>query len=306
MKKIKINKKIDFFDGFIIVKYSGISDNDNFDIEKLENLLTNFITNHKKSELISVITGIRTILNNFDEKALSISYDFDNKKEFIIYINSSLSLYEKIIKNNNKNVYSFTYDSLNGIKLDYNTRNAIDEYSKLKSIKNEISKDIENTYSFMDAEAIYLDEDDKTIIEIYKLFYEENPDFSDKDIEMKIQSMLSILSGFGISLNFDYSFNLDDDKVPMSLVLKQKINRLCSYGKIDEVKDNVTLNKEAQKTIKSVGETIRNIAYCKQDLNDILIAISKMLYEMRYYTHKDNIPKEISKIVNRARIKELY
>lgn len=157
----------------------------------------------------------------------------------------------------------------------------------------------------MDADAIYLDENDKTIIEIYKLFYGENPNFSDDDIETKIQSMLSILSGFGISLNFDYSFNLNDDNIPMSLVLKQKINRLCSYGKIDEV-DDVNLNKESQKTIKSVGETIRNIAYCKQDLNDILIAISKMLYEMRYYTHKDNIPKEISKIVNRARIKELY
>ncbi len=40
----------------------------------------------------------------------------------------------------------------------------------------------------------------KVLIEIYKLFYNENPDFSLSNTSIKVQTMMSILAQFGITL----------------------------------------------------------------------------------------------------------
>ena len=72
----------------------------------------------------------------------------------------------------------------------------------------------------------HISDDSKIIIEVYKLFYNQDPDFSDKNIGIKIQAMLSILSEFGVSIS-DYSFSLCGSKnITMSINLSNLIYEL--------------------------------------------------------------------------------
>lgn len=135
----------------------------------------------------------------------------------------------------------------------------------------------------MNVKAIKLNREEKLLIEIYKLFYNENPDFLNKEINIKIQTMVFILSSFGVSLSDNYNFSLyKDEKAPFSINLAILINKLYPFGEVENIKDNVKLNKEIEKIIKIVGQCIRDVISSEEDLNNALAVISKILYAKMY------------------------
>lgn len=71
-------------------------------------------------------------------------------------------------------------------------------------------------------------------------------------------------------------------KMPTSLNLEQRVNKLYPLGKISSLEESVKLAKESKKIIKIVGEPIRKTITNEQKQKDVLITISKVIHAGRY------------------------
>lgn len=284
MKSISFNKTLCFTKSSIEIRYNGILPNDNVDLDKIEILLEDFINNHRHDNMIENVTIVRTILNDCKEKLLVIFYQDDKGSELVKYVNSNLFLYEKSKGGENSERCKIKYEPSYGIKLDYNNHEInIVDYSGIELVSKEITKMMKQIYCLNDAKPVILNKDDKAIIEIYKLFYNKNPNFSSKDINIKVQTMMSILASFGVSLGDDYEFKLwEKVKMPTSITLKQLVNKLYPLGEVSSVENNINLTDESKKIIKIIGECIREKIYNEQSKNETLIAISKIIHVDRY------------------------
>lgn len=302
MDTININKISNFTNGIIGIKYSGIAVNNNVDLDKIEMLLDNFINNHKHNCMEENVKIVRTILKDLGEKSLVIFCHDEKITEVVKYYNDNLILYEKEkieegIEYYNR--YKIKYDPTSGIKLEYNNREInIDDYSCVKLVSKEITEIMEKIYYLKNVKSINLNRNDKIIIEIYRLFYNENPDFSSKDINIKVQTMMSILSEFGVVL-YDYSgFSLcGKAHMPVSFNLEQLIDKLYPFGEVSNVKDNIKLAKEYKKIIRVAGECIMEAISKQQNQNEALILISKVIHARRYCLPFNSSDKELASFV---------
>lgn len=286
MEPIIISKTLNFAKGSIEVRYKGIP-SVNADLDKIDALLEDFISNHRHNYMIENVSIVRTILTDCEEKLLVIFYQDEKGSELVKYDNSNLFLYEKSQREENSEYYDrykIKYEPTNGIKLHYNNHETdVADYLGIELVSKEITEIMKQIYYLKNAKPIVLDTDDKALIEIYKLFYNENPDFSSKGINIKVQTMMSILAEFGISLEDDYGFSLCGKvKMPVSLNLEQRVNKLYPLGKVSSFEDGVKLAEEPKKIIKIVGETIKETITNEQNQNEVLITISKVIHAGRY------------------------
>lgn len=279
MDLINIRKELNSTKGSTKIVFVGMP-HANANLDKIDALLEDFINNHRHDFMIENVSIVRTILKDCDEKELSIFYQDENGLEFVEYDNSSLLFYEKTKEEGNR--YRIKYEAQYGINLDY-IKTDIDDYSSVELMSKEITEIIKQIYYLKNVKGIALDIDDKALIEMYKLFYNENPDFTNKDINIKIQTMVSILLGFNIALEGDYAFRVyKDKKMPLSLDLQQKINRLYPLGETVSILDNVRFAKEPKQIIKVVGEAIREAISSEPNQNEALINLSRVFYFGRY------------------------
>ena len=298
MKPISIRKTLNFTKGSIGIRYNGIL-NDNANLGKINALLEDFINNHRHNYMTENVSIVRTIFKDCEEKLLVIFYQDETGSELVKYDNSNLSLYEKSKREENSehfDRYKIKYESPYDIKLDYNNKETdMSNYLGIELVSKEINEIIKQIYYLKNAKAVVLDTDDKALIEIYKLFYNEKPDFSSRDINIKIQTMMSILAEFGISLGDDYAFSLCGKvKMPVSLNLEQRVNKLYPLGEVDSVEDSVKLASEPKKIIKIVGECIRETILNEQNQTEALIIISKVIHAGRYCISSNSDVKKIS------------
>lgn len=298
MKPISIRKTLNFTKGSIGIRYNGIL-NDNANLDKINALLEDFINNHRHNYMIENVSIVRTIFKDCEEKLLVIFYQDETCSELVKYDNSNLSLYEKSKREENSehfDRYKIKYESPYGIKIDYNNREIdMSNYLGIELVSKEINEIIKQIYYLKNAKAVVLDTDDKSLIEIYKLFYNEKPDFSSRDINIKIQTMMSILAEFGISLGDDYAFSLwGKVKMPVSLNLEQRVNKLYPLGEVGSIENSVKLASEPKKIIKIVGECIRETILNEQNQTEALIIISKVIHAGRYCISSNSDVKKIS------------
>ena len=304
MNPISIRKVLNFTKGSIEVRYNGIPNN-NADLDKIDALLEDFINNHRHNYMIENVSIVRTILKDCEEKLLVIFYQDEKGSELVKYNNSNLILYERNKCEENSehfDRYKIKYESPYGIKLDYNNHETdMVDYPGIELVSKEITEIIGQIYYLKNAKAIVLDIDDKAIIEIYKLFYNENPDFSSKDINIKIQTMMSILAEFGIYLGDDYGFSLwKKAKMPISFNLEQRVNKLYPLGEVRSLEDSVKLAEDPKKIIKIVGETIRETISNEQNQSEALITISKVIHAERYCLSFGSDVKKLSDFTDRT------
>ena len=269
---------------FIEIRYSGIPKDNALSLENAENLIEVFLDSNRYNDMVEIITNIRTILRNCDEKSLTILYQTENSSELIEYGDSSLLMYEKETKDRVK----FKYEKDTGINVDLNDSKY--DYATAEKLNNEIVKTFQYISSLKNVKNLTLDEDDKRLIKIYNLFYGENIDFASSDVEMKIQSMLSILAGFGIPLADDYAFN-------SSLSLEQKIKRLYPFGKVIDSIDDIKLDESFQNKIEIIGKYINNSIEDEPNKDEALINISKTIYANRYGANLEKSAESTTKLV---------
>lgn len=301
MEPIIISKTLNFAKGSIELRYKGIQ-SVNADLDKIDALLEDFISNHRHNYMIENVSIVRTILTDCEEKLLVIFYQDEKGSELVKYDNSNLFLYEKSQREENSEYYDrykIKYEPTNGIKLHYNNHETdVADYLGIELVSKEITEIMKQIYYLKNAKPIVLDTDDKALIEIYKLFYNENPDFSSKGINIKVQTMMSILAEFGISLEDDYGFSLCGKvKMPVSLNLEQRVNKLYPLGKVSSFEDGVKLAEEPKKIIKIVGETIKETITNEQNQNEVLITISKVIHAGRYCISSNSDVEKLSEFI---------
>lgn len=289
LKIIEFNEHIQDKNGGVFeFRYEGIEKNSNVDTIKVKDLINKFmyqITYH--GDMIRNVRFLRTILKDYDEKLLFLSYQNDEISETVSFNNSHMFSFAKSVKNKrNKHNDNFIVKYTPGGNINFmftDSENNIINYANIEYMPDRITKVLKEIYSLNDTNSIKLDLDAKIIIEIYKLFYKENPDFSDKNINIKIQTMMSILGEFGITVDDYYGFlPYGKKQIPMCLNLANLVYELFPLGEITYINDPVELAKEPKKKIQVIGECIRSAIENASNQEDVLITISKVIHAARY------------------------
>lgn len=305
-KKINFNEEKEYDNGEKFgFRFEGQSSNQNIDEEKINKLIDNFI-NEKNfhRDMLRNVSFLRTMLKDFEEKLLVVEYNDTNNQEIVKYDNGVLFLFKcKSKKRESENSLNAEFTPGRGLSIfftDFDEDSIID-YSNSKNINEQFGELIKHIGLLKGAKAVNLDMDSKTLIEIYKLFYNENPDFSHSNINVRIQTMMSILAQFGISLGDDYAFSLwGKVKMPISLTLEQLVNKLFPLGEITDIDDPVKLADEPKKIIKIVGECVREVINDGYNKDEALITISKVIHAGRYSLSSNDNVKELSEFTNRT------
>ncbi len=211
------------------VRYEGIPKSKNIDEIEINRMIRDFIDNYKHTNMLENVTILRTILSDYIETGLELKYSKKDDSETVIYnhiYNTGLANWFLFIKDSQS--YKIKYDSILGLKLNY-----FNEAGNIKKYTEDLSEIMKYISDLSSAGPIVINDTDKELIEIYKLFYKESPDFSSKDINIRVQTMMIILAEFGIALDCDYAFNLwEKVKMPVSLTLEAMVKKLYPFGRI--------------------------------------------------------------------------
>ena len=284
---IYLNEEIEYgFGKKFCFKFQGICSSLNVDKDKINKQLYNFIYNKNNHQnMIDNVTFFRTILNDYEEKILTIYINENGIEESVRYDNGVLTSFERI--------------EYNAFKIEFNLKNGFHisflDYSleKNEKIKNKFNKIIDYISVLNNIIPMQLNHDSKLLIEIYRLFYGENPDFSSSYINDKIQTMMFILSEYGICLNNDYKFLLSKcKKIPISLNLQELVSKLYPLGKIE----NNCLIKIApgyEKKIKTIRNYINECVTSEEKKDEFLMNISRIMYAKNYQLSFNCNNKEI-------------
>lgn len=286
MEKVKISKSYNLENESFIINYEGITEINNNDLSDVNNLLTDFVNNHNRVDMVTNVRILATIFKNFNNMKLEVFSHYNGVSENIRYKNDELLYYEKVIISKG---CKFEYYNLNGIKFECDKHGS-------KVVISLLTEMVEQLYFLKQFKKYDLNTDDKILIEIYRLFYNENPDFSDKNINIKIQTMMSILVQFNISLS-EYSFTLwKNSKIPTSEDLNMQINKLYSFGKIKNEDNYIVLSEEAKMVIKTVSKSLNELINNNENFLEKLMLISRIIYINRYRISLDTDIQEIAKI----------
>lgn len=284
MENINLKKIVDYEDsssfGFI---YEGLA-YDTYNAEDVKKQIEDFFykeNNH--CDMLRNAVYLKTILSCVNEKQLIIEFDNPSTESTIKYVNGNLTLFN-CKKYDEKNLRYIEVNFTLEKGLNFNVKNGntndknIIKYSE--DLKDVFSQIIDYISHLNQAQAITFNNDTEAIIEVYRLFYNENPNFRKEDIAIKIQSMLSILSLFGYCFG-NYSFS-NSSLYPESLNILQIIKKLYPLGEITILPYPIELTERAKEVIKIVGSKIRNQITDTMDINKLLISISKTCYAGQY------------------------
>ena len=296
MQKVSITKVSKSVTRNIEVRYEGLTRHQDIDVSQLDNELEEFIHTKCRNDMLKNIMMIRTILDSVEEKSLVVSYEDENTLEIVKYDCTNLYFYQKQRKNKTLEI---TYmPNHGGLQIKDNYCD-LEDYSTVQTVFKELASAIDRIHDLTKVKKIILDENSKRMIEIYKVFYQENPNFQSKDINIRMQTMMSILSYFDLSVGYDFCL-LGKMMMPISLQLEQDVERLYPFGEIDEVEDNVSLVQEAKKEIEIIGEAIRENISGRKELNEKLITTSRVLHAKRYNLPSNCQVDAISDFVRRT------
>lgn len=266
-------------------KYIGFDENLTNNTLQIENKLDRVFKDYYQTSILSVVRDIRTILKNLNETYLEISISNNFTELQVTYINGQLSSYkeEKYIDKENKVIFNYKKDN----KYDFNFSGTENEDYPCENLVSLFEDYVKTKRMLQKISGITLDYNDELLFKVYKIFYDENPDLCDKNINIKIQTMIAVLTQFNICLNYPLSV-YTQGKMPQNLNLSEKIKTLRALEKIDTCDlTSVKLVYSHEKEIKEIGKIMRE--------NDIdLITLSKIVHAENYdLSEKSNINQVI-------------
>ena len=268
-----IVKKNDVFN----ICFNGIK-KDNINEKVIKKACDKYFNNIDICRDVNKIIGdVRTLFRDIDEELLLIECrkkgEFDYK---IKYFNNSLTDYivkEMGVDQNfnffyQKNGIYFNVLSKDESIINYiNNNTYIDIYAKrlklIKELKNISINKIDN-------DILYINE-------IYRLFYGNYPDYSQKNINIKIQNMVNILKEYGVKLFNNYNFNIyNEQNIPMSKTLNNIIDDAKPYININNC--DIHIDTKYKELICIIKDCIRNSKYKDIDFDSAVTYLSMVLY----------------------------
>lgn len=275
------------------IKYEGDCSSVS-NVEEATKLLEEFIAKGiSKNNMLKNVTTIRTILDDCIEKLLTIECDYEDIYELIQYENGTLTFY-RYRKSEWDKELKVEYKIGDGLKIRFfDSKNDLIDSSNIEKKKELSNQALDQLVALI--RGIRLDNEAKALIETYKLFYNENPDFSREDINLRMQTMILILNQFNEFMW--YKFSMQDNKIESSK-LTDLVNELSPLGEITEVKDPIKFDERKRTIIKIIGETLRKKVENKEKLNEALFIISKTIYASRFDINFTTDAKEVAKYPN--------
>lgn len=232
------------------------------------------------------VVVFKTILKELEEELLEITYNSLDYKETVKYENNRLTYYYCKSKSNESDSIETTFKIGSQLQFSFaDSKEQLFNQTNRQITVEQITKTMNQIGCLMDAAPIELKANSRVLIEFYRLFYSENPDFTSKDINVRIQAMTMILRGYGINLPKDYSFNdFYPNQCPTSLCLTQDVQFLFPFGEVTEEECSTLLygNKNIER-IKVIGELVRKSVTDKVNIEKILIDLSKAIMECSFY-----------------------
>ena len=263
----------------------------------VEDMICKFMNkNHK--DMVSNVRFLRTILKDYEEHSLSLSFNSDQMIEEVSYQQSQLSFYEKK-EMNIEGSLSIQYMQDNHLSFQFtDSNNMIIDYLNNHNFSDKVMCSFQEIESLRDAKAVQLNQETKKMVEVYRLFYRENPDFSDEKTAIKMQMMFSILSNYYLVSFWDYDFALyGESKIPCSSYLSSIVSSLFPLG---EIKDVISsgLREDTKESILLIGNLTRETMKQSKDSEDSLIALSKVMHVKRHVLPSTARIEEISEYSN--------
>lgn len=250
------------------IRYEGMPLGEGVNLENIYHLLELFFNNYSHVNMLQNVNIMRTIMQSYQEKLLDIYYEDNSIFERITYQNGVIVNFQKRCKTGKK--YSLQYqseDNRNIFGLGVYT-NLIKELSESQPEK--------------------LEEYDIMIMELYKLFYEEDIDFTKEEVNLKVQTMMSILAQFHILVNNYQNFILTvPNRIPVIPHLLGRIQRLYFLGEVVILEEDIDLPDCYKNLIKTIGKMARQNITDNVALMEELIKLNKIIYAGKYNLHKE-------------------
>lgn len=253
---------------------------------ELEKNLTNVITSYLIDECITeVVFKLKSILQNYYDVYFRVEKVIDGNNIILSFNNNKLDNYCSIYRNY-KEISDFTlnYDLFSGLVIKSN--NKLISGMDVDNISNMISRELSIIKKLKNVSLVAVDLDGKVLYEIYKLFYNEVPNFSDEIVKRKTNAMMGILDSYDISLGKGYKFLFDLNNNVYSTKLLELLEKL-SFVNTNDIVDNLSLSKNVIGKIRFIGDEIR--CFLNENNND-LNKLEQLLAFIYYDKHNMDNP----------------
>ena len=283
-KQVSINGSFEYEDHYQMeFKYFGTYEQgaSNKTKEELEQTIKNVFSKKETepfsylkthSSILETTTYLKTILRDLKEIRLDI---YVGKKQEVShsvqYVNGVLNIfqYHKLKSLTNLTEIEMEYSPKKGTKFSFSSGAGTDSNS---IFRNEINEEFHyETFVLSKLQNMTpqkLNNKQKELYEIYRLFFNETPDFSDKITQKKAEDMIICLKLFEIDINMDAKIFLG--------CYPNFIETLSHFGKISESLSCENLTQKIKKEIQTIGEEIRNYTNTTIIPSEILEDIVKL------------------------------
>lgn len=264
-KRLTFQKNYNTTTSNMKIIFSGMQLNDNCNEDKQNEILDKCMNGLKNyNDLVRIVSWIRTIFKNWDEKFLEIQIFHNGNTTILLYEEKKLKLFEQVSSDGKRFLFK------EGEKINfYNGTNSNDD-----NILNMLANRIEQIKKIKNISELKLNEFEQELCDIYYLFYNENPDFLSDELSIKMQMMILILKS--LNMNNDYSFASKDRKVPICYEIVNFVNKMQPLGKV-KVKSN--LSERDKNAIKIIGQKINDYISKIDNQIDELIKIAIILFD---------------------------
>lgn len=253
----------------ITFDYKGTCNNSVFDIESKYDLIDKIFNGYPSSKIMDIVRDIRTIFKDFTEEHLTIFVVTNSFETSVKYLDGKLVSFsdEQYISRDNKLQFNYELDKNINFSILGNTET--NKYIEFYNMYIGILNSLKNILPI----SIYHNEE--LLCKVYKLFYGINPDFCDKNINIKIQTMISILTQFNICLNYPLSV-YSSGKMPQNINLTSLVYNLRALGEVDvENLNTIKLTYSHEPEITEIGKLVR-------ESNIDTITLSKLVHAGNY------------------------
>lgn len=282
-------KKVKNNDSQIYFKFTGTIEKRNYDVYKIINQLFDEESVDKYcNDSIKFIKDIRKVLIDFEEIELIVKADKNNEEIYSIKIENK-KVVEYKTTNKEKFIFDFSNNKING-NLNYD----LEEAKKILNMMQEEIKKIESINKMKLTKDIY-SRKEKTIIEMYKLFYDDDIDFSSKTVYNELCIMLLILNRYEIATS-EIEYEIIDNKI-RSFEIADLVERFKYYGKVTN--NSIEIRDYVIKVINLIKSEIKTPI--KEKNYDELNKIAICSYFTDCYTYK-----EVDDIMKHNRIRDCY